>query len=149
MPVKTLPDQDVRRLLKQGLGPTEIARALAEVGIHVTPNAVTMWATRHHIAPRTRRYNSMIPWKVAPRHKHLWAAKMLRLEGRRRAGDVLSEAQLRMLDKWKINMAALCEGGAVIHYDPDLLLSGQTAPQGWHYVPRRPGIDTDLIRVPD
>jgi hypothetical protein len=34
------------------------------------------------------------------------------------------------------------EDGTVLHYDPD-------TEQGWFYVPKRDGIDTDLIRKPE
>lgn len=44
-----------------------------------------------------------------------------------------------MLNAW---LAGLERDGTVIHYDPD-------TPEGWWYVPRREGIDTDLIRVPE
>lgn len=141
MPVKTLPDGEVRRLLKAGRGPTEIVNALREQGIDVTPNAITMWARRHDIAPRTRRYDTLLPWTLNPRHKHLYAAKMLRLEGRRRAGAVLLEPQMRQLETWRRRMDEAAPGGVVVHYLPDSV-------DGFVYTPRRPGIDTDLIRVP-
>jgi hypothetical protein len=43
-----------------------------------------------------------------------------------------------MLDAW---LSGLERDGVVVHYDPDTI-------EGWWYVPRRDGIDLDLIYEP-
>jgi hypothetical protein len=62
------------------------------------------------------RHSDLIPWKLEPEHVYRPEARLLRLEGRRRAGHVLREDELKWLENWK---AELAEAKAVIHYDKD------------------------------
>jgi hypothetical protein len=64
---------------------------------------------------------------------------MLRTEARRRAGKQLRKEERVRLDAW---LRRLARENIVLHYDPD-------TDEGWFYVPRRPGVDTDIIRVPE
>lgn len=103
---------------------------------------ISMWAAlrrRQGIDGRIVRDDALIPWAVKPEHRHSHAVSMLRAEARRRAGKTLTPVMEDMLNVW---LAGLERDGSVIHYDPD------TA-EGWWYVPRRVGIDNDLIRVPE
>lgn len=79
----------------------------------------------------------LIPWTLAPQYRDSYPVKMLRREQRRRADLPLSEAHVAELDRW---IDRLREEQVVVAYTPTT---------GFVYVPARPGIDTDLIRVPD
>lgn len=103
---------------------------------------ISMWAAlrrRNGIDNRIVRDPDLIPWAVKQEHRHSHAVSMLRAEARRRAGKTLTPMMGEMLEVWK---AGLERDGAVVHYDP-------TTEEGWWYVSRREGIDTDLIRVPE
>lgn len=140
MPAKLLPDSKVHRLLRQGLTPRQIAdRLLAEDYIDVTPEAISMWRHRRGMTPMVTRHPELIPWILKPQHQDLWPAQMLRLEGRRRAGEELSQRNAGSLQRWKARLEKL---GAVVHYDPD-------TDQGFFNVARRVGVDHDLIRDPN
>lgn len=86
--------------------------------------------------PRT----DLIPWSVRPEHRWAYPLTMLRVEGRRRAhgDDHLSERTLARLTTWRHRLAW---HDLVVHYDPD-------TPDGFSYLPRRPGVDLDLYRDP-
>ena len=85
------------------------------------------------------RDKTAIPWAVKREHRHDYAIIMLRREARRRAGMHLSPEDEYALEGW---LRGVRRDGVVLHYDPD------TA-KGWSYEYPRPGIDTDLIRVPE
>ena len=80
----------------------------------------------------------LVPWMIAEAHRWSHALIMLTDESSRRRGDTLSEHDARRLDAWTEN---LCEGDLVVHYDPG-------TEEGFSYVPRRLGVDHDLIRNP-
>lgn len=94
---------------------------------------------RQGLDQRIVRDTELFPWKVKEEHRYAHAAGMLRAEGRRRAGKALTPLAQQTLEGW---LRGLERDGVVVHYDPD-------TEQGWWYVERRPGIDTDIIRVPD
>lgn len=103
---------------------------------------ISMWAAlrrRQGIDARIVRDEALIPWAVKPEHRHSHAVSMLRAEARRRAGKTLTPLMEDMLNVW---LVGLQRDKTVVHYDPD-------TEEGWWYVPRREGIDTDLIRVPE
>lgn len=103
--------------------------------------SISMWAAlrrRHGIQTRIVRDDVLIPWAVRVEHRHAHAVSMLRAEARRRAGRTLTPAMEEMLDAW---LSGLERDGVVVHYDPDTI-------EGWWYVPRRDGIDLDLIYEP-
>lgn len=103
---------------------------------------VSMWAAirrRQGIEPRLVRDPNLVPWYVKPEHRHAWPVTMLRGEARRRAGKPLTHKMEEMVDAF---IRGLKADNTVVHYDPE-------TEEGWWYVPPRPGVDTDLIRVPD
>lgn len=107
-------------------------------GISTTPS---MWAAirrRRGLTTRLVRDRDLVPWRVNPEHRHAHAAAMLRAEARRRAGRVLTPRTTTLLEAWR---ARLDREGTVVLYD-------RSSPSGWRYVPRRPGVDLDLIRDP-
>lgn len=101
---------------------------------------VGMWASirhRHGIPLRQERDEKLIPWTVLPQHRHAYPLAMLRVEARRRRGDELRETDASRLASWREALG----NDRVVHYDPDL-------EGGFFLVPRREGIDLDLIREP-
>ena len=71
---------------------------------------------------------------------HRWGRPLanLRAEARRRDGRPISPEEEVALENFK---AMLFEQDLVVHYEPE-------TEQGWWLVPRRHGIDFDLIREP-
>ncbi|WP_412540240.1 hypothetical protein R8Z50_31165 [Longispora sp. K20-0274] len=80
----------------------------------------------------------LVPWDAEPIHQFHLLLTRLRDEERRRSGDRLDLETHARLRAWTARLRA---HGLVVDYDP-------TTEQGFHLVPARPGIDTDLIRVP-
>lgn len=111
----------------------------AKYGVQTTPSMWSNFRAEHKIALRSvKRDPQLFPWtKIENEHIRLYAAEMLRAESRRRAGKQLSEFLERKLERFK---ARLKERGEVVSYDPE---------KGFEYTPARPGIDTDLVRIPD
>lgn len=106
--------------------------------IEITPSAIGNWRARLGLERRQQRDLDLIPWKVEDRHRYKHTLAMLRAEGRRRAGAPLSDIQKTRLESW---LAFMKEEDAVVHYDPE-------TEEGFFYVPRRPGVDIDLVRQP-
>lgn len=101
-----------------------------------TPAAVSAALAREGKSMDRRRYPELIPWRVRVQHGNDYNLRMLRWEGRLRAGLDLPDYKKKALASWR---ARLKRERAVIHYDPEL---------GFFMVKARPQ-DTDLVRVPD
>lgn len=139
MPAALLPDNKVRRLVREGLGNAEIVRRLErEDHISVSPSAISQFRSRHDLPAAPGRHDDLIPWRVKREHASLHAAKCLRWESRRRSGEDLPELAERKLDAF---LRRLKEEDAVVHYEP-------ASAEGWWLVPRREGMDGDIIRNP-
>ena len=111
----------------------------SKYGIQTSPS---MWAAirrRQGLPRRVVRSADLIPWVVASQHRHSHAVTMLRAEARRRAGLDLTPRTASELTSW---LERLKVDGTVVLYD-------RATDCGWRYVPRRVGIDRDLIREPD
>lgn len=111
---------------------------LRRYGVQTT---VSMWAVlrrRHGIERRIVRDRNLIPWEVNPAHRHRHAVSMLRAEARKRAGMSLTSKAAGSLKAW---LDRLDREGVVVHYD-------RATSEGWRNLPRRDGIDLDLIREP-
>ena len=94
---------------------------------------------RKGLVRRGPQDDELIPWAIEPQHRWAYAVSMLRAEARKRAGAPLPDHDASRLASWLDNLA---EGDLVVHYEP-------ATPEGFHYVERRPGVDTDLVREPD
>jgi len=94
---------------------------------------------RRGLTRRIIRNDDLIPWAVGEVHRWAYPLALLRMEGRLRAGRTVSRADHARLDSWHEKLGA---DDLVVHYDPD-------TDEGFFYVKRRPGIDTDLIREPE
>ncbi len=104
----------------------------------LTPSAFSNFRVRKGLSRRIAREPNLIPWEVNPEHRWAYPLAMLRVEARRRSGFKVRASDAERLESWKQGMA---EDGVVVHYDPD-------TEQGWWYVPRRAGVDLDLIYEP-
>lgn len=93
---------------------------------------------RRGLPPRSLRDNPLTPWKVRREHQRKWTHTLLRNENRRRHGLPVNESDLIELERWKIGLE---KAGAVVEYRRD-------TEEGYFLVPRRDGVDTDLIRKP-
>lgn len=107
-------------------------------GIEIGYGTISNWRHQLGLERRAVRDPNLIPWTVKPEHRINHLLNMLRAEGRRRSGQDVAPSTLKKLEAW---LEWLKEQDVVVHYDPD------TEP-GWWVVPRRPGIDTDIIRKP-
>lgn len=105
--------------------------------IETVPSTWSMFRQREGIPTRIVRDEALLPWAVKRDHRYQNAPSMLRAEARRRAGRELTAKDEKDLAVW---LKAREVNNDVVHYDPE---------HGFSYVPRREGIDTDLIRVPD
>lgn len=135
------PVSELKRLRDRGLSLRQIADLMeALTGERVTPAGISASLTRAGYGMETPRYEELIPWRVQMRHQKHFYVRMLRLEGRRRAGLPLRPEDERRLDDF---IEELRENNAVIHYNPDY------GTEGFYAVPRREGVDDDLIRKPE
>ena len=111
---------------------------LRKYGVRVAPTTFSELRHKRGLPRRSARNVELIPWKVKPEHKG-YVLNLLQTEGRLRAGLPCNEADARHVEALKSQLA---RDGLVIHYEPD-------TEEGWFYVPRREGIDRDIIRQPD
>lgn len=139
MTAQMVPDHtQMRRYLDRGLTQQQIVAAWEEdTGVRVSRSAIAMAINRYGLSSANHRprYEDTLPWKVKKEHANHYDARMLRLEGRRREGNPMTDRELHMLNQWK---ELLHTRGAVIAYEPD-------TEQGFFWLQRQPG-DDDLIR---
>lgn len=120
---------ELKRYLLAGMTQAQIVEAWEkDSGYRVSRSAIGMAISRFGLNSAHERpeYKELLPWVVSEEHRHHIDARMLRLEGRRRAGRPLNETEQRWLDKWK---AELERKGAVVYYDRD-------TEEGFWWVPR-------------
>lgn len=107
--------------------------------IQINPASFSTRLRRYGVEPdRVVLAPNLVPWQVLDVHRGKNIAQVLYAEANIRAGRKVSQVRQQNLDSVK---AYLDAHNLVIHYDP-------RTRQGWWFVPRREGIDTDLIRVP-
>lgn len=138
-PPRYLPsDSILKNWVDSGMTHQQIADRIAdETGVIVSRSSVSAALSKAGLTKRIR-YKDLVPWRVRAIHNRAHPLNMLRLEGRRRGGEVLNETDSRNLESFK---RRLKEAGAVVAYLPD-------TEEGWWIVKARPGIDTGMIRVP-
>ena len=108
-------------------------------GIATVPSMWGNFRRRKGLDRRLERNDDLIPWAVEKQHRWAYPLMMLRTEARRRAGMEVADGMLDRLERWLERMSA---DQTVIHYDA-------ATEEGFAYVPRRPEVDVDLIRVPE
>lgn len=137
---KIVNEQEVIRWFEEGRSYNWMVEEYEKkYNLQVTPSMFGNFRMRRGLDRRISRDETLIPWEVKREHRWHYPLAMLRVEARRREGRELRETDAQRLANWKQSLA---EQDLVVHYDPD-------TEEGFFYVPRRQGIDTDLIRVPD
>lgn len=116
-------------MVSQGLTHQQIADVVSrETGYRVSRSTVSAALHRAHESAAAKKYPDELPWKLREEHQTHYAARMLRLLGRRRAGIANSAETDRRLDSW---LAQLEEARAVVTYVPD-------TDEGFFYVEGQP-----------
>lgn len=130
MPTRILPPtSDLKRMVQQGMTHKEIAETLSrETGYPVSRSTVSAALHRANATSPAKKYPEEIPWYVKEEHQTHYAARMLRLLGRRRKGITNSAEADQRLDSW---LNQLAEAGAVVTYDP-------LTPEGFYYTHGEP-----------
>lgn len=133
MPAKILPSRDeLKKMLDRGMTHKEIAEAVSrETGHPVRRSTVSAAIHRAGLSGQSKKYDEEIPWVVRQEHLTHYAARMLRLLGRRRAGVQNSDEMDARLDSW---LQQLRENHAVVAYLPE-------TEQGFFYVDGEPTKD--------
>lgn len=107
----------------------EIAEVVSrETGHNVKRSTVSAAIHRAGLSGRAKKYENEIPWTVKEDHLTHYAARMLRLLGRRNAGIQNSQEMDDRLDSW---LDLLKREHAVVVYHRDL-------PDGFAYVDGEP-----------
>lgn len=126
MPARLLPDKTtLRRLVDEGMTHNEIVEWIADnLDVSVARSTVASALSRAGLTEPGQRYTEQIPWRVQQDHLKHYAARMLRLLGRRQANLPLTEDQEKRLDDW---MNKMRKDHSVVVYLPD-------SPDGFYYV---------------
>lgn len=98
-----------------------------EFGERVSRSAIANAMVRCDLADERPRYVEEVPWRINATHATAHPLKMLRLLGRRNAGNDMSSQEEAMLDSW---LAKLKDEKLIVGYDPDDI-------QGFHYIASR------------
>lgn len=95
----------------------QIAEAIArEVGYPVSRSTVSAALHRAGESASAKKYPDELPWKVHEQHQTHYAARMLRLLGRRRKGIRNTPEMDQRLDSW---LKQLEDSDAVVVYVPE------------------------------
>lgn len=113
------------------------AEYLRKYDPEVSRSTFAMFGQRMGLDRRIARDKTLIPWTVEREHRHTHDVIMLRYEARRREGRPITPSAARDLEAW---LRGLSARNQVIDYCPV---------QGFRKMARRPGLDLDLVRVPD
>lgn len=116
-----------------------VAEYRRKYNLETVPSMFGNFRRRRGLGRRIVRNDDLIPWAVNREHRWLYPVMMLRAAAAQREGKELPERTMERLERWLEERKA---EDSVVHYDPE-------TEEGFFYVPRRPGVDTDLIRVPD
>lgn len=137
---KIVDETEVIRWFEEGKTYAEMAQIYRDkYNIETVPSMWGNFRRRHGLDRRIERNDDLIPWAVEKRHRWAYPLMMLRTEGRRRSGLEVAESMTGRLDRW---LETMKKDDTVVHYDPD-------TDDGFFYVPRREGVDKDLIRQPE
>jgi hypothetical protein len=116
-------------MVAQGLTHKQIAELVSrETGYPIQRSTVSAALHRAGASHPAKKYPEEIPWTVREEHQTHYAARMLRMLGRRRRGISNSEEANQRLDSWLRNLE---EQGVVVTYVPD-------TEDGFFYVEGKP-----------
>lgn len=128
-------------MVDRGMTHQQIAEEVSRrTGYPVSRSSVSAALFRAGEVTNAKKYVDEIPWTVREEHQTHYAARMLRLLGRRRKGITNSAESDARLDSW---LKQLSDAGAVVIYVPD-------TETGFFYVkgqPDKPGIP--VMREPE
>ncbi len=141
MPARILPPtSELRQMVDRGMTHQEIANEVSRrTGYPVSRSTVSAALFRAGEASVAKKYVDELPWTIRESHQTHYAARMLRLLGRRRKGIANSAESDQRLDSW---LHQLQRAGAVVVYYPD-------TEEGFFYVKGSPDIpDVPVCREP-
>lgn len=132
MPARILPPtSELRQMVARGMTHAEIAAEVSRrTGYPVSRSSVSAALFRAGEASVAKKYPEEIPWVVKEEHQTHYAARMLRLLGRRRKDIANSAESDARLNSW---LRQLETTGAVVVYFPD-------TEDGFFYVQGTPDI---------
>lgn len=132
---------EVKRWYEGGMTYQEMSDMyLEKYNLEVAPSTFSSVRIRQGWPGRLVLDNPLVPWRVKEEHSKKYLLAMLQREQRRRLGILESATHpAEVVLAWA---NSLRERGAVVTYEPD-------TEQGFFLTPARPGVDTDLVRVPD
>lgn len=94
-------DATLLAMVESGMTHQQIAdHVAATTGVKVSRAAVSLALSRAGVTANQRSYKDVVPWRVAEQFQDKYPVRMLRLLGRRRRGEPLSEDQVKRLDSW-------------------------------------------------
>jgi hypothetical protein len=118
-------------MVESGMTHAQIAEQIGrEVGYKVSRSTVSAALHRAGETATAKKYPDELPWRVKEEHQSHYAARMLRLLGRRRKGTRNTPEMDARLDSW---LAQLEGASAVVVYVPDTL-------DGFFYVEGEPDV---------
>lgn len=118
-------------MIDQGMTHAEIAAEVSrQTGYPVGRSTISAALHRAGKASPAKKYPREIPWDTTGQHNMHYAARMLRLLGRRNAGVRNSVEADAKLDAW---LAKLEDAKAVVVYVPD-------TEEGFFYVQEKPDV---------
>ena len=102
MPARVLPSkEELQKFLESGMTHAQIAAEVTrQTGHFVRRSTVSSAIHRAGLSGPNKLYSEEIPWTVREKHLTHYAARMLRILGRRRAGIQNSQEQDDRLDSW-------------------------------------------------
>lgn len=134
--IRILPSDSIlaKWRVEEGLTLRQIQSRIRDTGVEVSVGSIASALSRAGLTDR-KRYEEEIPWNpIKIEHNKHYALVMLRLLGRRRAGNDMSQEDSDRLDSW---LDKLEEQQATVTYVYD-------SPDGFYYVPRLPEDNPDI-----
>lgn len=115
----------------------QIAEAIGrEVGYPVSRSTISAALHRAGESATAKKYPEELPWTIHEQHQTHYAARMLRLLGRRRKGIRNTPEMDARLDSW---LKQLTDHGAVVIYVPE-------TEQGFFYILGDPDVEGVPVR---
>lgn len=119
-------------MVDRGMTHAEIAAEVTRrTGYPVSRSSVSAALFRAGEASNAKKYPEELPWTIKEEHQTHYAARMLRLLGRRRKGVANSAESDQRLDSW---LRQLEKAGAVVTYVPN-------TEDGFFYVQEEPDVE--------
>lgn len=136
MPTKVTPTKhELEQYLSKGLTHQEIADAHEQrTGVRVARSSISAAIHRYGLSEAKARYIEEIPWRLKGKDLKAYPVRMLRLLGKRRAGEDLTPGENARLNAW---LDTMHRNDAVVAWDPE-------AEPSVMYVKRQEGDPVDI-----